>query len=94
MKVQLVGRKSILSIREQKDGVTFNVDIATNVEGKNKLTAIIYSTLSMYGLDYIVEKNNQSTYIVRGLQNEKFADSVIEDIKEAYIDWYKNKSFD
>lgn len=88
----MVGRKSILSIKKINEDITFNLDIATLVEHKNKLVSVIYSILALYEVDNVVEKVHQSTYIVRGLAKHEFADNIIADTLEEYIDWYKNLS--
>lgn len=86
--------KRITTFKIEENHVRFWIDAASSNKERDKLIQTIYEVLSIYELDFVVEKQNLTTYIVKGLQLIPHVQFVLDDILEFYIDWYRNRDSD
>ena len=84
--------KRILSFKKVENDVTVWIDAATSQRERDKVINIIYETLSIYGLDFVVSKKNLSIYVIGGLGTIEYYEDVCNDIFDAYTEWYMHRS--
>lgn len=80
--------RRILIFKKVGNDIEVNYNLSSTEVEKGNLSRVIYKILSLYELDLPLKKKNQSTFIIEGLGNVEYHQSVMEDIYDEYVDWY------